>query len=150
MRSRHEHDREHRRPDQRGRSEIDFQHDQNQERGDNREGNDESLEQSAALFFPSREPGGQKKNGGDLRDFGRLKGDGTEADPATRTVDPHSEMRNETKRERGEGESEPEPPRPLPEMVIEERSDRADREPHPEPDGLALNEKINVAMAVAR
>src|SRR5437660_6303078 len=150
MRSGDEHDREHRRPDQRGRSEIDFQHDQNQERRDDRERNDEALEQAAALFFTRRKPRRQKKYGGDLGDFRRLKGDRAEADPAARTIDPHSKMRNETKRKRREGESEPEPPRPLPEMVIEERSDRADREPHPEPDRLALNEKINVAMAVPR
>src|SRR2546421_8755624 len=150
MRSSDEHDREHRRPDQRGRSKIDFQHDQDQERRDDREGNDEALEQAAALFFTSRKPRRQKKYSGDLGDFRRLKGDRAEAYPAARTVDPHSEVRNETKRKRGEGESEPEPPRPLPEMVIEERSDRADRKSYPEPDGLTLNEKINVAVAVAR
>ena len=35
-------------------------------------------------------------------------------------------------------------------MIVEERSKGADREPDAEPDGLALNEKINVAVAVAR
>src|SRR5713101_6066869 len=108
MRSGHEHDREHRRPDQRGRSEIDFHHDQDQERRDDREGNDEALEQAATLFFPRRKPRRQKKYGGDLGDFRRLKGDWAEAYPAPRTVDAHPEMRNETKRERGESESEPE------------------------------------------
>src|ERR1700674_491129 len=149
MRSGDEHDREHRGADQRGRSEIDFHDDQEQERRDDREGNDEALQQSAALFFTSGKPGSQKEYGGDLRDFGRLKGDGAEADPAARTVDAHAEMGNETKRERDEREGKPDPPRPLPEMIIEERAHGADRESHAQPDGLALDEKINVAVAIA-
>lgn len=150
MRSGDEHDDEHRRADQRGSSEIDFHYDQKQERGNDRKWNDEALEQSAALFFTSRKPGGQKKNGGDLGDFRRLKSDRTESDPAARAVDPHSQMGNETKREHSDGESEPEPPGPLPEMIIKERAEGTDPESHAQPDDLAFNEKINVAVAVPR
>ena len=43
---------------------------------------DAALQQAPAFFFTSGKPRGQKKHGGDLRDFRWLKGNWAEADPA--------------------------------------------------------------------
>src|SRR5256885_1731042 len=59
-------------------------------------------------------------------------------------------MRDETKRKGDEREREPDPPGPQPEMVIDDRPDRADYEPDAEPDDLPFDEKIHVAVAVLR
>ena len=114
------------------------------------ERNDETLQDPAASFLITREPPGEKKDHGDLRDFRRLKCDRTESNPTTRTVDAHSDVRHETKGESDEGQAEPDPPRPLPEMVVDQGRHRADNKADAEPDHLSLHEKIDVAVTVAR
>src|SRR4051794_12732171 len=59
-------------------------------------------------------------------------------------------MRNEAERQRDGRGRKPDPPRLLPEMVIDDRRRRADREPDAEPDRLAFHEEERVAVAVAR
>src|SRR5947207_1978751 len=150
MRSSDEHDHEHRRADQRRRSQIDLGHDQQQHAANNRKRDDESLQKLAALFFPRREPRRQKEDDRNLRDFRRLKRGRPERNPAPRTIDAQSEMRDETKRERDEGEREPDPPGAQPEMVIDHGPRRANDEPDAEPDRLAFYKEIHVAVAVLR
>src|SRR6478672_8223827 len=118
MRSRDEHNHEHRRADERGRSQIDFGDNKDESGADDRERNYESLQPLAALFLPGGEPRRQKENDGDLGDLRRLKSRGSQRDPASRTIDPHSEMRDETKRQGDQRSSKPDPPGPEPEMVI--------------------------------
>jgi hypothetical protein len=104
----------------------------------------------AGFLFIAGEPPGEKKDSGDLRDFRRLKCEGTESDPTARTVDAHSKVRHEAKRESDEGQAEPDPPRPLPEMVVDKGCHGADNEANAEPDHLSLYEKIDVTVTVAR
>src|SRR6266566_1921953 len=81
---------------------------------------------------------------------GRLKGNSSESYPTARTVDAHSNMREVAKRQSDKREGEPKPPCPLPEVIVGQRSKRADDKSNPEPKRLPFDEKINVAMAVAR
>src|SRR5438477_2140582 len=150
MRPGNEHDHEHRRADQRRRSQIDLGHNQKQRAANNREWDHESLQKMAAFLFPGREPRRQKKDDSDLCDFRWLKRGRAERDPASRAVDSHSEMRDETKGERDEGERKPDPPSSQPEMVVDDGGRRANDESNADPDRLAFHEEIHVAVAVLR
>src|ERR1043166_3259124 len=70
------------------------------------------------------------------------------ADPAAGAIDTHADVGDETKGQRNQSECEPEAPRPLPEMVIGERGRTTKHQANAEPDGLAPNKKIDVAMFV--
>ena len=70
-------------------------------------------------LFITREPPGEKKYGGEFRDLGWLKTNWPESNPAAGAVDPHSDVRNETKYERDRCDAEPNPPGTLPELVID-------------------------------
>jgi hypothetical protein len=150
MRSGHKHHDEHCGADERRCPKIDLEQNQSHRSRDNPNRNEKTPHQPAAFLFPSGEPGREKKDDGNLRDFGGLKRHRAQADPAPRTIDAHPEVRHETKRERNEGEAKPDPPGPQPEMVIDDGTNRADDKSHTQPDRLALDEKIHVAMAVFR
>ena len=72
------------------------------------------------------------------------------SNPAARTVDAHAKMRNVTKRQRDQRQRKPKPPCPLPEVIVDQRSERADYKPDADPNRLALDKEINVPMAVTR
>src|SRR6202043_3992221 len=100
----------------------------------------------AGKFFVSRKPPGHKKNSCRFSNFGRLKTYRTDPNPAPGTVNAHAEMRHETNGQRNKGKSEPDPPRPLPKMVIDKRSHNADDQAHAQPDGLAFQKKVRIAV----
>src|SRR5207244_8327711 len=95
-----------------------------------------------------REPPGEKKYRGEFRDLRWLKTNRPESTPATRAVDPHSDVRNETKYKRDRCDAEPNPPRALPEMVIHQRRRDANSEAHSKPERLVLEKKVGVDMAI--
>src|SRR5438105_15280319 len=101
------------------------------------------------VFFITREPPRQEKHGGQFRDLRWLKADRAESDPAARTVDPHSEMRNVTRHQRYQCDTEPNPPRPLPKMVIDQRGGNANNQTDAEPDRLSFEKEQRVAVAVS-
>ena len=57
-------------------------------------------------------------------------------------------MRHKTKSEHAQRQGKPKPPGALPKMVVDERRNHAGRQSNPEPNGLPLDEKINVAVCV--
>src|SRR6266542_5143027 len=59
-------------------------------------------------------------------------------------------MREIAGRQSDKRERKPKPPCPLPEVIVNQRSKRADDKAYPEPDRLPSYEKINVSMTVAR
>jgi hypothetical protein len=97
----------------------------------------------------SRKPRSQKKDRRDFCDFRWLKCNRAVADPATRSVDAHSDVRDVAKRQSGQRHREPKPPRFLPELIVHERRKNAPDKSDPNPNRLAFNEKINIPMAVA-
>ena len=138
------------RTEQDGRSEVHLGENKREQQSDDRERKNKAAEQTTGCLFITRKPSGEKKHRSDLRNLRGLKTELTEANPPARTVNAHSEMRNEAKRQRNECETKPKPPCPLPKMVIDERSDRADGQPDSEPNRLASDEEVNIAMTVAR
>ena len=99
-------------------------------------------------FLITREPPRQKKYRGKFRNLRRLKTNRAESDPAAGAVDPHSDVRNETKYERDRSDTQPNPPGSLPEVIINQgRSDTNDQT-NSEPNRLVFEEKVRVAMAV--
>jgi hypothetical protein len=58
-------------------------------------------------------------------------------------------VRDVTKCQTGQRYREPKPPCLLPELIVHERRKNARDKSNPNPNRLAFNEKINVAMAVA-
>ena len=58
-------------------------------------------------------------------------------------------MRNETKHERDYGQTEPEPPGALPEMIVDQGRESTDSQSDSEPNSLAFDEKIDVAVTIA-
>ena len=59
-------------------------------------------------------------------------------------------VRDKAKRQHHRRNRKPNPPGALPEMVVHHRGYGADDEPHPKPRRLAFDEKINIAMRIAR
>ena len=148
IRSSDEHHRECSRPDQRGRSEINFKENQREQSSDDRQRNSKAEQRMTGCLLITREPPGEKKYRGEFRDLRWLKTNRPESNPATRAVDPHSDVRNETKYERDRCNAEPNPPRALPEMVIDQRRRDANSEAHSKPERLVLEKKVGVAMAI--
>src|SRR5205823_3479525 len=122
---------------------------QGEQRTDHRQRNRKSEYRMVCDFFVTRKPPRQKKYSGQLRNLRWLKTNWAEPNPAPRAVDPHSEMRNVTRNERDRGNGDPKPPGPLPEMVIDQRGRDADNQTNSQPERLAFEEKISVAVAVA-
>src|SRR5439155_8199033 len=109
----------------------------------------ESRKHVAVRFFASCKPGGEKEDRRDFCQFRWLKSNRAVADPAARSVDAHSNVRDVAKSESGQRHCKPQPPRFLPEMIVHERCKNARHKSDPNPNRLAFNEKINVSMAVA-
>src|SRR6478672_6724298 len=138
------------RPNQGGGAEIDLGNDKRNQQRRRRQRNDEAKNQVAGAVLKTNEPPRQKEYCGGLGNFRRLKCDRASPDPATRPVNTHSEMRHETKPQSSEGEKEPQPPGVIPEMVIDQCCSDQNREPDPEPESLAFDEKVNIAVGITR
>src|SRR5205085_12089154 len=104
---------------ERGRPEIDLSDDERNEQSYECERNGETIDQIAAPLLETGKPPRQEKDYGDLANLRWLKSQRSGADPPSRAIDAHAEMRYETKRECSECNNEPNPPGVLPKMIIE-------------------------------
>ena len=136
--------------DQCGRAEIDLGDNERDQQPDGDERYYEAENQVAGPAFKTREPPRQKKYCGDLGDFRWLKCDRTGADPAARAVDAQSKVRHEAESQGSEREKEPHPPGAIPEMVINQRGRNQNGKANPEPERLAFDKEVNVAVSIAR
>ena len=109
------------------------------------------VQESAALFFVTRKPPREKKDGRDLRDLGGL----ANAPCRSQTQRREPLMRIPicgTKQQASatSAETKPDPPGALPKMVIDQRARRCRRRSRRRARPPAFHEKVDVAMAVAR
>src|ERR1051325_3598755 len=104
--------------DQSSRAQIDFAQHEHSRKADDREWKNQSKEHIALRFFVARKPGPEKKDRGQLSKSGRLKSRRPQTDPAARSIEAHTDVRNIAKRQRGQREHEPNPPCPPPEMIV--------------------------------
>src|SRR5207302_6362451 len=75
-----------------------------------------------------------------------LKTQRPERNPPTRTVKPHSDVRNEAQSQSNRGQAKPKPPCPLPKVVIDQCRHCTNDEPDYQPHRLAFHERVNVSV----
>ena len=86
-----------------------------------------------ALGLVAGEPKGEKEDGAELGEFGGLTGDAMKFQPAPGAIDLVPEGRKKTEGETNERKGKPNPPGAFPEMVVDQRRDRAGDETDSEP-----------------
>ena len=145
----HEHDARRGQTDQGGRTEIHLHGDQTDEQSDGAERHDKPAEKTFRFVFVAVIPPREENQRGDFGQFAGLERSEPEIDPAPRAVDPHADRRHEAENEQHGGQSVKIRPEFSPPAVIGQRRAHHDGETDAEPERLAPDEVIHVAMTVA-